>query len=157
MDRELRKYQSSLMVSGMGVILFGAWNIVKATLTCLYGLDLSWSASQAVGNVGTAIIAVVAAVAALLPDLAMRLYVGISARAEAMGVGRSRKYVAVAWVLLVAIIVALAFELFIIYWMLVHPEIADFNILVVMLVDLTSLSALIELLVSARRVKKLGG
>ena len=35
MDKQLRKCQSSLMISGMGVILFGAWSIAKIVLTAV--------------------------------------------------------------------------------------------------------------------------
>ena len=156
-ERQLRKYQSMLAISGMGVVLFGAWSIAKTILMMVYAPDRLVDA-QVVDQAGfSRLVFNALMIAFLLPDLILRMYVGLSARAEAMGVRRGSGYIVIAWLMALFLIftVVSSVALFILYGDFGFSSL--FDEVAIDAVNATSASALIEVAVSARRVKKLRG
>ena len=124
METELRRKQISLYTLGTGIILFGAWSVVKALLIV-----------QA-------------------KPIGLRLYIGLSARAE--GTGGKKKYFYLHLSVVIFLINILAF-LFSLYSLLTN-RVGDYDTLdyiVTLLVDLTSNFLLARLIFTVRRVRKL--
>ena len=145
------------MISGLGVILFGVWSIVKIILTVVYRPDLITGSSDAADAASPAVAVLVLFIFFLVPDLLLRMYVGLSARAEARGRKKGYGYVVVAWIMAAVLVAIIIFgTVAFIQSGTVDPgTIVDEA--VVWLVDITSASALVEVAVSAMRVKKLQG
>ncbi len=169
MERELRRHQNRLMVSGSGVILFGVWSVVKMLLFFVLerkrvlafledamgdsadvGGGLTRALIEAIAFIFLFILVLILTIIALL----VRLYLGISARKEGMGEKRGIAYVIVATLVL----------LFYIYselYTLTHlgaPTDAMTSMtdrVTALIVDFTAIVVLWELVISAIRVKKL--
>lgn len=159
---KLRRYRDTLATSGIAIIIFGVWDIAKSMLTTVYGSNLSVENEDVVAELETSlasmgddaeIVIVLFALVAMLVvllGLAMRLYVGLSARAEARGKRKSWAYVIIAGLmattsaLLMAVGLALSGSL---------ANIASG--IVTSLIELSSLLAYVDLIRSAVKVKRL--
>ncbi len=137
---KLRKYENKLIISGLGVILFGIWSVVKSLLSFILNMntDESYNVSMLV-NV----------LIFLAIELALRLYIGMSARSE--GFGRKKRY---AYIVLSVIISILSF-VSLLYLLYANNIESLLQYLVSILFEATSMFAYIELVVSAFAVKKL--
>ena len=171
---KLRKYENILAISGVAVIAFGVWTIIKSAFYLLlqpFDIEIFIPPEQLAEmeaemgpnvDILTSGVIVGAIFFILFLDLLLRFYIGKSAYAD----GRARKRKRVIYVI-VAIIMAVAFANGI--WATVsnlligepteQSEGVEYmrGVLTSVLLDMTSLLALIELIVSAiqgRRLRK---
>ena len=148
----LRRYSNTLAVSGAGVIAFGLWSIVKTIL-------LSVMHPEVVGIIpdddsllprGVYIAMMISFLVLLLGiDIGFRIYVGVSARAEGNGKKKHITYLVFAVILLILSMLSLWTDLI----FNDYDSILDF--LAAILVEITSMAAVIELIYSAVRVRRL--
>ena len=161
MEKKLRKYESNLIASGFATVLFGIWLVAKALL----GAFLITSNNQAADTLDIPsevletnsdafglimIVLIVAVMAILLVGVLIRIYIGRSADADAKG--RKKK----GWAYVVWAIILAAGDIYGIIntWMTVS-RINLVSTLFSSLLDIASLVALIDLIISAIYVKKL--
>lgn len=147
MDIKARKAEINLKTLGSGVIFFGAWAFIKYALTFLiYGFELDEAVDDIVLLVSTIIVWVFLALAFLI-----RLYIGISARAESEGKRRHAFYLILTGVITFIDAAAILLEL-----VLLVTKLDDMlNMAVTILIDVTSTVILIELMVNAVTVRKM--
>lgn len=151
-EEKLRRYQNTLVIAGTGVIVFGIWSVVKVILAIFlmppWYEELLKSARE--NQVDIQMIKWFLVIMPVL-SLLLRLYVGGSARAEGLGRRSGRGYLAV------GILLSLFALLNLIYDGAVFDLAADDLVdqVAQTLLDLTSLSALLEVIVSGFRVKTL--
>jgi hypothetical protein len=148
-EAELRRHENNLVIIGTGVIAFGLWSVVRSVLFIVYQPELltvpAGVPKTAFGVATYIIIAVV-----LFIDLYLRTRIGISARAE--GHGRdNRRYIglAVFYVIMYAVGSAISVAA-----ILYEPARSATDGIVSGIIDLTSLILLIQLIHSARYVRK---
>lgn len=153
MEMKLRKHQSTLVVAGTGVILFGLWSIVKT----LMFLTTTWAALAAhaveLGLTNKFVIAIIIAIVVFVlgADLLMRLYIGLCAVSEGKGRKSRSFYLLVAGWLLFTSITVFPANLYNAY------SLSGFapDVLIATVLELTSLYALADLLFSGIRIKQL--
>lgn len=154
MEKELRKRQSLLVDTGMGMVMFGIWSVVKINMY----LALSSVFSEALQITTQAlepdepyfimgfwiIIAVF-----LVGNLSLHLYIGLSAVAD--GKGRKKGY---AYILLTAALLASNLQT---NWYVYRTGLRQITINSFMgiFLDMASLYVIVELLITAIRVKRL--
>lgn len=143
---KLRRYQNLLTVSGLGVIVFGLWSVIKTLLVLFMQEDTldDIPDSTVIRVIFFAILGVV-----LLVDLLLRLFVGLSARAEGFGKKKSVVYIIFAFLLAIVSLVSVVMIFF------DMDETSIDELIVSVIVEGTSLIVVIELLVAAFNVKKL--
>ena len=157
----LRRDENTLSVVGSGLIVFGIWSVVKALLhgTASYskmleevrleGTDLSelglGDLSWVVAGAAVAIVLIV-----LFLDLAIRVYVGMSARAECKGEKQGRKYLVLSVLLLILSGVYICSFVMVLFSGSDQVMDADAAILV----ELTSFVTLLQMIISAVRVRR---
>lgn len=149
--RKMRRYRTSLMVSGLGVAAFGLWSLLKVILYAalnpqffegipgMSGLD---SSERTIVFVITFIIAGI--------DCLFRIYTGLSARAVGKGKKRGKTYFIFAVVIVISSLVGIAFFFF--------PgsySYSQVDTFVSVIVEITSLAAALELVFSAVAVRRL--
>ena len=164
---KLRKYEHALVISGVGVIAFGLWSIIKAaTYFILLPLDQLKAAAmgQELGDVQlqatdreTAILLAAAIIFVLVLDFAVRLYIGRSAFVD----GRRLKKKRFAYVIMAMFVAAGLVSNLVTRCVQMGSDketawdnvVASANVSVV--VDITSLLALIEMIAAAIMVRRL--
>ena len=171
MDKDqvkLRKYEHILAVSGVGVIAFGLWSIVKASVYVILSPvsqfselipkeELEQLEEIGVGERTTDITIIVMLMFALTLDVLVRIYVGRCAIAEGRELKKKRFiYVILAAIMALGLVSAPIHEVMGLLGSEV-PEQADvMNAMSVSwIVDITSMLALIELVVAAIMVRRL--
>lgn len=153
MQRELRKYENSLSVSGLVVILFGLWSVLKLGLRLVFStLGLMNTAEDTIVDPeiqkGFLYLAI-AILTVLILELGLRLYIGLTARAESRGKKKTVVY------LIVAVLLA-AYSVYSLVALIRSFAAVDFfESLVSVLVELSGLFALAELIFSAIKVKQI--
>ena len=155
MGAELRKHQDMLIIIGTGVIAFGVWSVIKTVLYYALSRDemLRILKEQGLEQGYEAGVYVLIALA-LAFILGLRIYIGLSARAEGVGKRRGNGYVVLAAIMTLVnfggfvLSVAGAFEL-----ELTLDNIVDLSVTFV--VELTSIATMAELVYSALRVRNL--
>lgn len=168
---KLRKYESKLAVSGKAVITFGLWSVIKAALFFItqpvdlikaLGIEEEVTATAtefAKNNVNVEVRFVVSGVilamifSYMILAVLLRCYIGRSAITESRGLKKKTViYIILAVLMSISLIMALS-NVF-----LGEPD-ADGNVLdaalTSRLLDLTSLIALVDLIISAVRVRRL--
>ena len=143
---KLRRYENLLTVSGLGVIVFGLWSVIKTLLVLFMQEDTlaDMPDSTLIRVIFFTIIGLV-----LLVDLLLRLFVGLSARAE--GFGKKKGVVYIVFAILLAIVSLISVGM--IFFDMDEESIVE--IIVSVIVEGTSLIVVIELLIAAFNVKKL--
>lgn len=149
----LRKDRNILMTAGTGVLFFGIWSIVK-TCTGLFESSSDYFGDiQGIEEFGMLEIILAAVFVSLILsfDLLVRIYIGMNSRAEAGGKRKGSFYLVVAGLLAFASVFFLNIELM--------TLVKEFKLstLVETIVELTSLIILIELMISAIRIKAVTG
>ena len=143
---KMRRYQNLLVVSGLGVIIFGLWSVLKTIL--LFFLNEE-ELDDYPNDPFFRVILFALVAAALLIEFLIRLFVGLSARAEGFGKKKGYAYIVIAVLLALASLESLV---------LIFIE-ADYEtiteLVVSVIVEATSLIVTIELMVAAFTVKKL--
>lgn len=148
MNAKARKMEINLRTLGTGVILLGAWTFIKFALTLLmYGPQIGdneiapeyviWINVFIVGFAGI--------------DFLLRLYTGLSARAEGKG-----KRKTVIYLILTGILIALGiFSVLVdIYYIWIAYD-ALFTLIITIIIDLTSTIILLELMINAIGIRRL--
>ena len=153
MERELRRNQNTLVIVGGGVILFGFWSFIKLILVFILQRDkLLEMLGDSVSDSFELVLVFGFFAILLLIDLSLRLFVGRSARAEGFGRKKGRAYLVVGFIMATFLTVILILSI-VTFSMINFYSVPD--MVVTFAVDLTSLFTLLELLVTAVRVKRL--
>ena len=145
-ERKLRRYQNLLTVSGLGVIIFGLWSVLK-TILLFFLKEGAFGELPDETVYRVILLAIIGGI--LLVDMMVRLYVGLSARAEGFGKKKGYGYIVVG--ILMALL-SLA-SLVMIFFDASEKSITE--MIVSFIVEATSLVVTIELLIAAFTVKKL--
>ena len=89
---KMRRYQNLLTVSGLGVIMFGVWSVLRTILLLFFQQN---AVSQAFNDesVTVRILSYTILAVMLLADSLSRLFVGLSARAEGFGKKKGYAYI----------------------------------------------------------------
>lgn len=158
---QIRKYENALIISGMGVIAFGLWSIVKTAAYFVFdpanvqkavqafNIEESADYTSAIGP-----IVLVGIFFALVFDLMLRVYVGRSAIRQARGRGNRIFSVIVAIILALLLINEMVYRI----WMMLMGESISTSldgILVSWIIDMTSFLAMVEVIYSSIRLQRL--
>ena len=157
----LRRDENTLIVVGTGVILFGIWSVVKALLqgnasfsNMLAEVRLEDAGLEELGfgDLSWLVAALAAAfvLIILLLDLSIRIFVGMSARAEGRGKKQGPVYLVLSVLLLVFSGIFVCSYLFVLF----HgsDQVMDADAAIV--VELTSFVTLLQMILSAVRVRR---
>ena len=161
----LRRDENTLTVVGSGVILFGVWTVVKMVLQEInrfpefmaeLGVDELGFEETGLANLGldpnllAMAVAFTVVIIVYLMDLGLRVFVGLSARAEGRGRPQGRLYLILAGLLLV--LSGLSFVLYVITYFSHSEYVVDADAAI--LVELTSFITLLQMIISAVRVRR---
>ena len=151
MDRKLLKSRSDLVISGMGVIILAVWTVVKTAMYAVLQLRDLWGTLET-GYRGI-VVAIAAGIIALIGavSLLLRITVGRSAIREGNGGKGGKPYIVLAWIILVIDALGALFDL------LTFGRNGILDSVAVLAVDVTSVATLVNLLVSAKRVRSSAG
>ena len=145
-ERKMRRYRNLLTVSGLGVIIFGLWSVLKTILLLFMKEGIL---SEIPDDTFVRVMFFLILGGILLVDVLIRLYVGLSARAEGFGKKKGYGYVVIAILMALASLTSLVLIFF------DTNEQSLWELIVSVIVEATSLVVTIELLVAAFTVKKL--
>ena len=156
-ETELRRGQNSLFILGGGVITFGLWSIVKSIMYFVVDPSRFFHIDDIPQEYRLLTLTIMYGIVALTVglDIGLRIYVGLSARAEARGKKKSRAYIIVAAVMATGNLLFFGGALLLTIF---YADAAPDNILdtlVSAIVDATALITLIELVFTARNVQRL--
>jgi len=161
----LRRDENTLTVVGSGVILFGVWTVVKMVLQEInrfpefmaeLGVDELGFEETGLADMGldpkllATVVAFTVVIIVFLMDLALRVFVGLSARAEGRGRPQGRLYLILAGLLLV--LSGLSFVSYVITYFSHSEYVVDADAAI--LVELTSFITLLQMIISAVRVRR---
>jgi len=165
-NTQIRKQENSLAISGLAVIAFGIWTVIKTGLMLLispeefnaqFDIDELTQEIAEADDITAGILTGAAAagiIIAMAIDLFIRLKVGMAARKEGMGgkkMGKGKIVLAVILsLILMTSVVGGTMEI-------INSGLDDSmdTRMIAVLIDLTALSACVHLLYSARRLRKL--
>ena len=146
----IRRLQDTLAIVGIGVIAFGAWSLAKMTLYFLMYDEAAQRQMFGISNeISMQAYYITFAVFALI-DLAIRLYVGLSARSEGHGKRKGSAYLVIAAIMAATsvasvILLALGFS--------TSPWIID--VIMSVLIEATSAATLVLMIFCAARLRRL--
>ena len=148
----LRKYINLLSISGIAVIAFGIWSVLKLLIFFLLNKDIIMSEiEELIEDTDTSTSAVlVAAIILMLISLTLHCIIGFSARSEARGKKKGYFYL-----ILTAVIFILSLISFIQTSLSPTSEDNLDTIVSGGLIDLTMLFAFFEVILNSVRIKKL--
>lgn len=147
---KLRRYETNLRISAVGVIAFGGWNFLKTLLLILLNpQSIIDAADLSEGASGLLYIVYIIMIIAVLIDLGFRLFVGLSARKEANGKKKSIAYLIITVLLIIFSLIGLVSVIASL------GSSSTFDTIVMLIVEATSLYASLELFVSAILVRRL--
>lgn len=155
MDIELRRRRINLSTLGTGVVAFGVWNVLK-TILYIFASPVNFVDVDDAGAYGAVVSLISYALLGLLLalDLSLRLYIGLSARAEGRGRRKGSGYIIAA-----AALFAMTAAYYVAAWV-THSNTrlenqAALDYYVSMFVDITAMIMLGDLLYTAIRARKL--
>jgi hypothetical protein len=155
MDIELRRRRINLSTLGTGVVAFGVWNVLK-TMLYLFASSVNFYDAKDVGADAAAVSLIYYVLLGLLLalDFSLRLYIGLSARAEGKGRKKGSGYIVAA-----AVLLAMSAASYIIAWA-THSSTrmenqAALDYYVSLFVDITAMVMLGDLLYTALQTRKL--
>ena len=150
MEKKLRKNQNILAISGLAVIAFGLWSILKTVVSILLikGDDGKSLLSDPEGLKILSVVLIAVGIVMLI-EFGLRVYIGLSARAESHGKKKTVLYL----ILVIPLIIYSGFGVAGLFRTGFTEDIL--NTIVSILVELTSLFALVELFIRGIRVKQL--
>lgn len=153
MEKELRRRQSILSITGIGVMFFGLWNFIKLHLYFLLAKDTiiaGYDPSAGLSDRYVFRIAYVLCLILALISLGIRFRIGRSAIRESRGIP-FRPYFGLCIFLILLHAGTIVFEV-----LSLRVENTNvFDLIASLIVDITSLSMLIELTLSAIKLRKL--
>ncbi|MBQ9679095.1 MAG: hypothetical protein IJV48_00220 [Ruminococcus sp.] len=153
---KLRRYRNLLTISGTGVIAFGVWSVIKTILFMTLTPDyLRLNDIGDIGDIGEAGMTVVKIFAftvlgvIMAIELLLRLYIGLSARAE--GNGKKKR--------IVYVVVAASLLLLSLWSIITSLHVSEYGSLldmaVSLLLELTSAAAFFETIYASCMVRRL--
>jgi hypothetical protein len=149
MGAELRKNKDTLVVTGTGVIAFGAWNVLKTVMLLVSNRELfEASFEEEQKELGMTLVWIILG-GFMLVAFGFNLYVGLAARSEGMG-KKKRKYRVLACLMLITHFMTAVFSVMGIF---VEDEIDD-EILVSTLIDVLGFFMLLDLVIAAFKVRR---
>ncbi|MBQ7990662.1 MAG: hypothetical protein IJ251_06405 [Oscillospiraceae bacterium] len=159
--RLLRKYSNTLVICGMGEVVYGVWSVIRTILAVILSMnitDLLIAEAEANGEVITEsdlellkVLFYISLGILLAGELLLRMYVGISSRAEGLGRKKNVTYIIAAGIIVINHLSTL--------WTLsvglhnANEDLLDNAVMIV--IDLTSVLILIDLIICAVKVRKL--
>lgn len=153
MEIELRRRRSELLTLGYGIIAFGLWSVLKTYLYTWVDPIFNEVEVQEQYKTAATILAYVMITIILALDFGLRLYVGMSARAEGMGKKKGRGYIIVAGLMLLVSAVLWIASLGYVQSRAESESLMDY--VISMVVDLTSIAILARLIYNAVKVRQL--
>lgn len=159
MRDELRKQRDTLAISGLAIIVFCVWNFVKASLISSLGMERTATMSEERAaelfdlierNIEVAVLVIVVIALSMIASIFLRIYVGLSAVAEGRGKRRGGLYVFFAILLVISEVTAIVLVVVAGRWLGVLEYVVGS-----LIIDLTSVFALVEVIRSAIKVKRL--
>ena len=154
MEKELRRRQSILSTTGLGVIAFGLWSFLKMNLYFLLGADTMFNGVEIDPSISRRLVFVLSYILGLIIAcviLFVHARIGRSAISEAKGVQKRYRYVGVSTALIVFYIASVVFTVITLDFK--APTFPDY--IASILVDSTSVIMFTELVLSARKVRSL--
>ena len=145
-DVKKRRCQDLLMLSGLGVIAFGVWSVLKTILLFIFRDDLL---AEVPDDTFSRVFVFVFIGLILLIDFSARLFVGLSARAE--GSGKKKGYAYIVFAVLIAL--ASLTSLVLVFFDAGTTSLLE--LVVSVIVEVTSIVVVFEMLAAAFAVKKL--
>ena len=147
-DVQLQKHRFSLICSGNALVTFAVWTIIRSIIQLYFYLQ----ASPDVKNFTVWVVILIALVLGGV-DLVLKLYVGLSARAEGYGKRKKSGYLILGILLAVVTVI----------WLIIQLPLASYyyrsdgllHMLISLAVEATVLFAEVDLVVSALRVRRL--
>ena len=161
-DMSLRRAQNTLIIVGTGTILFGLWSVVKTVGVILINrreevamIRENSQIPEALAGDGVmfAIVLVISAII-LLIDLALRLFVGRSAIAEAQGRRCSFLYIPVTVLMILSGFATVLFEVYVLFFASPDSTAASDVSLASVIIELTSMLMMIKMVSDAHSVRK---
>lgn len=160
---KIRKSQNTLIVVGTGTILFGIWTALKmiGSLFMLKKETVEAMRKLAAGgfdqNTDQQVFAVTLGIAlfATLILLFLRTFIGLSALAEGRGQRKNRSYLLVAVLMIIATVLSFGFNFFSVTGEKAYGALTPDTSFSGMIIELTSFIMLIEMVISAIRIRKL--
>lgn len=170
---KIRKSQSTLVIVGTGIMMFGIWTAVKSFGVALLRQaenvqEIMSDMSESVPDIKpeTAFIVMLAFTALyVLIELGVRVFVGMSAIAE--GLGHKKGWAYIIWTYLLVfidlqvvllevagIITIIGVQTGVFNLNVNMEDVTHTSVITALIIDLTSLVMMIQMLVSARRVRK---
>ena len=147
---KMRRYQNLLTISGLGVIAFAVWSVMKTIMLFAMRKELLIDVLAASDDMTFKVTLISILVLILLVDFLVRLYVGLSARAE--GFGKKKGYVYIIFAILLALT---SLGAVVMTFFNISPGSSVAELVVSVIVEATSIVVVIELLVASFNVKKL--
>lgn len=151
MNATVRRLENNLVTLGTGVIAFGIWSVLKIAFELLLGASELVDSNVPDESKKYLAIAYIIFWALVLIDLAARIYVGLSARAEGKGKRKSKAYLVCTIVLMLDLLLTAFADLYFYAFSLNNIAAA----VVPLLVDGTSFFITLELFIYAVRLRKL--
>lgn len=160
MSAEIRRHQTTLICSGLAVIAFGFWSIVRALLVLWFNMtQIRQTASAQMPEEGVIVsvdtvilITVIGIFVMLILDLFFRLYVGFAAVAEGNGKPRRIRYIVYS-VLFLVFSVSSQVMLFVSS----AREELTVKIFVTLFIEISSNIAFVEIIRSSLAIRRLTG
>lgn len=146
---EIRRHHNQLKVTSNGVLILGAWSLMKAFLT-----SFTDTAQTAIPRPQTAveiIIVVIMYIIFLAIDLRLRLIVWRGARKEAYGRDTNNRYIVMTVILLLVSAVSLASM----GYSLIKTHDSIPTQIASILIEIASFAILIELLYSSHKIRRI--
>ncbi len=150
MERELRRYQSILAASGLAVIAFGVWDLVKGVIILLFGNDNLRDLIEQLGlpwEVFAVTLVIILIIFFLF--LLLRLFIGLSAYSESKGKKKGKAYLILAGILFVMSIISITT-----YFGSSYSS-SYLDLIVALIVEATSAYAFFEMIYAGVKVKKI--
>lgn len=153
-QKELRRNQYTLIITGAGVIIFGVWSLVKTLLLMVFAPSYMhtyfnpediWS-----DKLVMTIIYIIVVLISII-GLLIQLYIGRSAIKEARGKRKRSLYLVIAVIEMFFLAVSILSTLF----FLGSTEQYLLNSIVSMFIDFTLFVIFLELFISSRRLRKI--
>lgn len=152
----LRHYRDLLRSSGTGVLMFAVWSLVRTVMTMIIsrkeGIDaLLSSETGGIIDVSVVPLVIISFIVLVAIELGIRLFVGLSARAEGNGKKKNMVYIIVACIMIPIYIVGIVFGII----SATGGASGVLDTVISLCVETTSVLAYIELVISGIKVKRL--
>ncbi|MBO4327433.1 MAG: hypothetical protein J5950_09190 [Clostridia bacterium] len=149
-EKNIRRFRSSLSISGISVIALGLWSVFKSVLNgALSPVSLEGLTEADIDPVLAKVIVWTVLFFFLAAELGLRLFVGLSAISESHGKHRKPVYIVMAMIIALFTAISVIPSVFLI----IIGKKYFFTSIATVLIDLTSLGVLTELVISAFRLR----